>query len=244
MQKLFEFIEHIGKWRVLVQTRDIQNGAITSRHIVDDAVTTEKIGDGEVKSGNIAPKAVTTEKLPDLSVTSEKLADYAVTSEKIADGSVGSSAIAPESVTVEKLAPGAIDESKIVLSDVVIDAEEDTGDIVVYYINNGYVNDAGMDEETGDVFLELGDGDGGGSGGSSEEMRALREEVDDLRERISRQENTNLDSVINTDKEVHDFLDGYGEEDRLEDKIGDNMTDEDILDTFGYKPGDVDFDDL
>ena len=31
MLKLFEFDEHIGDWRVLVQTKDIRNGAITTR---------------------------------------------------------------------------------------------------------------------------------------------------------------------------------------------------------------------
>ncbi len=51
--KLFEFDIHIGDWRVLAQSRDIQNGAVQSRHITDNAVTTDRFGYGEVKSRNI-----------------------------------------------------------------------------------------------------------------------------------------------------------------------------------------------
>ena len=48
MQKLFEFVEHLGKWRVLVQTRDIQNGAVKTAKIGDKAITEEKLDDGAV----------------------------------------------------------------------------------------------------------------------------------------------------------------------------------------------------
>lgn len=43
MHKLFEFVEHIGKWRTLIQSRDINNEAIESRHIAAKAVTLSKI---------------------------------------------------------------------------------------------------------------------------------------------------------------------------------------------------------
>ena len=68
-QKLFEFVEHIGKYRVLVQTRDIQNGAVKTAKIADGAVTADKIGDGEVKNRNIASKAVTRDKIDDNAIT-------------------------------------------------------------------------------------------------------------------------------------------------------------------------------
>ena len=48
MQKLFEFIEHIGDWRVLVQSRDIGSGAIQSRHIAPGAITPDKIAPGTI----------------------------------------------------------------------------------------------------------------------------------------------------------------------------------------------------
>lgn len=142
--KLFEFDIHIGDWRVLVQSHDIQNGAVRSRHITDGAVTTDKIGDGEVKSRNIGDGAVTT----------EKIADDAVTNEKLADGAVDSRNIAQGAVTTEKLADGAIDESKIILSDVVVDMDDEDGDILIHFINNGYVSDASMDE-AGDIDLDI-----------------------------------------------------------------------------------------
>lgn len=52
MQKLFEFEEHIGKYRVLIQTRDMQNGSITTDKIANEAVTPEKLSES-VKNGLI-----------------------------------------------------------------------------------------------------------------------------------------------------------------------------------------------
>ena len=78
MQRLFEFDEHIGDWRVLVQSRDIKNGAIQGRHIAPEAIGAEQIADG----------AVTTPKIADGAVTTPKIANGAVTREKIADGAI------------------------------------------------------------------------------------------------------------------------------------------------------------
>ena len=36
MRKLFEFNQHIGRWRVLVQTSDINNKAVTKEKLSDD----------------------------------------------------------------------------------------------------------------------------------------------------------------------------------------------------------------
>lgn len=110
MKKLFEFIEHIGRYRVLVQSRDIQNGAIKSSHIVDDAITTEKLADGAVNAEKIAANAVTGNKIQNDSIGSEQIAPNAVTSNKLQDESIGSEHIAPGSVTREKLAPEAVSD--------------------------------------------------------------------------------------------------------------------------------------
>ena len=85
MQTLFEYDQHIGDWRVLVQSRDIQNGSIKSRHITDNAVTTDKIGDREVKSRNIAQEAVTGDKIDGDSIIHGKIADDAVWARNIKD---------------------------------------------------------------------------------------------------------------------------------------------------------------
>lgn len=44
MQKLFEFLQHIGKYRVLVQTRDISDKAVTVQKIADESVVWDKLG--------------------------------------------------------------------------------------------------------------------------------------------------------------------------------------------------------
>lgn len=58
MQKLFEFVEHIGKLRVLIQTRDINNGAVTTDKLGDLAVTTAKIADGAVTPEKLHPRVL------------------------------------------------------------------------------------------------------------------------------------------------------------------------------------------
>lgn len=111
--KLFEFDIHIGDWRVLVQSRDIQNGAIQSRHITDNAVTTEKIGDYEVKSRNIAPEAVTNDKIGDGEVKTRNIANDAVTTDKIEDEAVTTPKIHDSAITTPKIPDGAIVTEKI-----------------------------------------------------------------------------------------------------------------------------------
>lgn len=113
MKKLFEFDEHIGDWRVLVQSRDIQNGAIQSRHIAAGAVTTDKIGDGEVKTRNIDTGAVTTDKIGDGAVTTPKIHDSAVTTKKIEDEAVSTEKIENKAVTTQKLADNSVTGEKI-----------------------------------------------------------------------------------------------------------------------------------
>ena len=111
--KLFEFDAHIGDWRVLVQSRDIQNGAVQSRHIADGAVISDKIGDGEVKSRNIAPEAVTTDKIGDREVKSKNIAPEAVTNEKIAEEAITGDEIEGKTVKNGKLANDAVQTRNI-----------------------------------------------------------------------------------------------------------------------------------
>lgn len=111
--KLFEFDIHIGDWRVLVQSRDIQNGAVQSRHITDNAVTSEKIGDGEVKSRNIAPEAVTNDKIGDREVKTHNIGKGAVTTDKLADESITGDEIGPSAAANGKIANDAVQTRNI-----------------------------------------------------------------------------------------------------------------------------------
>ena len=61
----------------------IENKAVTTDKLADDAVTSPKIATGGVSSGNLAKNSVTTEKIVDGNVTTAKIADDAVTPEKI-----------------------------------------------------------------------------------------------------------------------------------------------------------------
>lgn len=56
--KLFEYDVHIGEHRVLCQTRDIRDGAITTPKIADEAVTADKLAPGSVGRKQLAPCAV------------------------------------------------------------------------------------------------------------------------------------------------------------------------------------------
>lgn len=122
MQKLFEFVEHIGKWRVLVQTRDIQNGAVTTAKLADDAVTTEKIKDGAVTTDKIADNSVTGEKFADNSITAdklegtfsgEKIADNTLTGDKIQDNAVSGAKLIDGTITTSKIQDGAVTTEKL-----------------------------------------------------------------------------------------------------------------------------------
>ena len=61
----------------------IENQAVTTDKLADDAVTSPKIATGGVSNGNLADNSVSTEKIIDGNVTTAKIADDAVTPEKI-----------------------------------------------------------------------------------------------------------------------------------------------------------------
>ena len=45
MNKIFDWVQHIGKWRVLISGRDLNEQTITSRELADGCVTREKLAD-------------------------------------------------------------------------------------------------------------------------------------------------------------------------------------------------------
>lgn len=65
MQKLFDFVQHIGRWRVLVQSRDLSAGAVTTEKIADGAVTLSKLD--AYLQGIVGKPIVTVKELPDAS---------------------------------------------------------------------------------------------------------------------------------------------------------------------------------
>lgn len=142
MEKLFEYDIYINDWRVLVQSHDIQNGAIRSQHIAENAIDASKIGDMEVEGRHIA----------DLAITSSKIANDAVSTAKIENEAIEGRHIQNEAITTEKIAPGTLDGKTIALNSNFVSIDvEDEGDIVVYLGNGGSVQDVEIVEETGDV---------------------------------------------------------------------------------------------
>ncbi len=131
--KLFKFFEKIGEWRTLVQTRDIQDGAITTEKMTDEVVTTEKLADsavttekihdgavttvkigaGEVKSNNIGEGEVKTGNIGEGEVHEGNIAEGAVTEEKILNLNVKERHIGTNAVTNDKIAPHAVTRAKL-----------------------------------------------------------------------------------------------------------------------------------
>ena len=113
MQRLFEWDEHIGDWRVLVQTRDIQNGAIQSRHIVENAVTGDKIATRTIEGRNIADDAVTGDKIAANTVTGRNIGKQAISSKHIKENSITGDEFCEDSINVGKLANNAVQTRNI-----------------------------------------------------------------------------------------------------------------------------------
>lgn len=111
--KLFRFDQKIGKFRVLVQTRDIAPGAVKGRHIADGAVTGDKIGSETVEGRNIGDGAVTGEKIMDSTVTGKNIAPEAIDSKHIADESITGDEFRPNGVKPGKIANDAVLERNI-----------------------------------------------------------------------------------------------------------------------------------
>lgn len=86
--KLFNFDIHIGRWRVLVQTRDIAERAITAGKIAERAIQWFHIALRAIRNEHIDDQAVDTRTLADEAVTPEKLSRRVVTEvvEPLLDG--------------------------------------------------------------------------------------------------------------------------------------------------------------
>ena len=141
---LFNFETHIGRWRVLLQTRDIHNKAVTEDKLADEAVTEEKLADEAVTERSLANDAVTNDKLAPHCVTNDKLAPEAVTTEKLP----------PHCVTNDKLAPEVVEAKQLILSDASIEIG-DEGEIILAYFQGSGVIDADLDEDTGEISLTI-----------------------------------------------------------------------------------------
>lgn len=76
----FDVVETRGGHRII---GIIENKAVTTDKLADDAVTKEKIARGAVSNGCLADKSVSTEKLMDSSVSREKIANGAVSADKL-----------------------------------------------------------------------------------------------------------------------------------------------------------------
>lgn len=121
--KLFKYFEKLGRYKVLVQSGDIEKEAVKSEHLSDGAVKSENIaggavksqhiGEGEVKAGNIAEGAVENKNLAEGAVIAGNIADNAVTEGKLADGAVTQGKIADNAVIAGNIAWGAVTEEKI-----------------------------------------------------------------------------------------------------------------------------------
>ena len=111
--KLFEFDQHIGDWRVLVQSRDIQNGAIQSRHITDGAVTSDKIAKETIEGRNIAPDAVDGTKIKVRTLTGRNIAKGAIQSWHLEDESITGDEVDHDSVIPGKIANDAVQTRNI-----------------------------------------------------------------------------------------------------------------------------------
>ena len=82
----FDVVETRGGHRII---GIIENKAVTTDKLADDAVKNEKIARGAVSNGCLADNSVSTEKIIDGSVTSDKIAAGAVVRDKLADDVVG-----------------------------------------------------------------------------------------------------------------------------------------------------------
>lgn len=125
------FVDEIGEgeWsdvtsncvEYLIDSGDIQNGAINTLKLADETVTAAKLVNAAVTEIKLATNAVTTNKLANGAVGESKIATNAVTSVKIAAGSVIADKIAANAVVGAKIAAGAVVSDKIAANAVIAD---------------------------------------------------------------------------------------------------------------------------
>lgn len=132
--KLFKYFEKLGRYKVLVQSGDIEKEAVKSEHIADGAVTSDKLADGAVTGDKLGDKSIEgrsiadkviesrhlsddleidTEHIAENAITEGKIADGAVVVGKIEDGAVKSRHIADEAVVAGKIAQSAVENRNL-----------------------------------------------------------------------------------------------------------------------------------
>ena len=122
--------------QVVAPTAGIENLAVTTGKLADNAVTTAKVdaaglaaaalATDSVATAKIQDLAVTTGKLAALSVTTAKIAADAVTADELASDAVVTASIVDANVTEAKLATGAVTEAKIGTAAVTVTKVADT----------------------------------------------------------------------------------------------------------------------
>lgn len=101
----------------------IADNAVVSAKIQDNAVVTSKINDAAVIASKIASDAVITVKILDSNVTTSKINDAAVVAAKLASDSVVTIKILDANVTNAKIANLAIDNSKVSATAAIVESK-------------------------------------------------------------------------------------------------------------------------
>lgn len=105
-------------------------------------------------------------------IETDDIANGAITSDKIAPGAVTPSKVAPETIPLDAVL------KEFILPWFEIEKGEDGEDyLVAYYADEGAIKDIGMDEETGEIYVILTDGD------STKEHKDGWDDVDYLQDR-------------------------------------------------------------
>lgn len=81
----------IGAGRILYS--DVRNNSLSTIHISNNAVTTDKIALSSVGTAQLSAQAVTTDKIALSAVTTQTIANSAITAEKMSGGQTGSAPI-------------------------------------------------------------------------------------------------------------------------------------------------------
>jgi hypothetical protein len=99
--------------QVVAPTAGIEDLAVTTDKLADNAVTTAKVDAAGLAAAALATDSVITAKIQDLAVTTGKLADGAVTTIKVDESGLGEAAIASNAVTTSKILDAAITADKM-----------------------------------------------------------------------------------------------------------------------------------
>jgi hypothetical protein len=99
---------HRERSSTLVSTNDMDDQAVTSDKIANNAIDSSKIKQGSIRTDALVNNAVDSSKLANQSVTSNKLANESVTSQHLAPSVVTAVKIANNSVSSHHINPSAI----------------------------------------------------------------------------------------------------------------------------------------